>query len=63
MFNPAEDYNLLLVISIAFGLVHIFYGLSINAYIKLGMESLDALYDVGFWYLALIGAIDFYYLW
>ena len=60
LFNPAEDYNLLLVISIAFGLVHIFYGLSINAYIKIrDGKFLDALYDVGFWYLALIGAIGF----
>ena len=46
--------------SIAFGLVHIFYGLSINAYIKIrDGKFLDALYDVGFWYLALIGAIGF----
>ena len=60
LFNPAEDYNILLVISIIFGLIHIFYGLGISAYLNIrDGRLLDAIYDVGFWYLALIGAIGF----
>lgn len=60
VFNPAEDYNALLIISIGFGLIHIFYGLGIKAYISIREgKPMDALYDVGFWYLALIGAIGF----
>ena len=40
------------------GIVHIFFGMGALAYtdIKQG-KPLDALYDVGFWYLLLIGAI------
>jgi V/A-type H+-transporting ATPase subunit I len=60
LFNPAEDYNALLIISIGFGLIHIFYGLGIKAYVSIrDGKPLDALYDVGFWYLALLGAIGF----
>ena len=58
LFDPAKDYNTLLVLSIAFGLIHIYFALGIKAYklIKSG-KPMDALYDVGFWYLALTGSI------
>jgi V/A-type H+-transporting ATPase subunit I len=58
LFNPAKDYQSLLILSIAFGLIHIFFALGIKAYINIrNGKFLDALYDVGFWFFALIGAI------
>ena len=58
LFNPAEDYNSLLVLSIIFGLIHIFFALGIKAYMNIrDGKILDALFDVGFWYMALIGGI------
>lgn len=60
LINPAEEYNSLLVLSIIFGIFHIFYGLAINAYMSIrDGRPLDALYDVGFWFLALLGSIGF----
>lgn len=58
IFDPAKDYNTLLILSIAFGLIHIYFALGIKAYklIKSG-KPMDALYDVGFWYMALTGSI------
>lgn len=58
LFDPAADYNSLLILSIVFGLIHIYYGLALQAYVlvKEG-KHIDALFDVGFWYLALTGAI------
>lgn len=58
LMDPATDYQSLLVLSIAFGLVHIFFALGISAYLKIREGNIkDAIYDVGFWYLALIGGI------
>lgn len=58
LIDVAVEYNLLLIISIAFGILHIFVALGIHAYLNLrDGKPLDALYDVGFWYMALIGAI------
>lgn len=58
LFDPANDYNSLLILSIVFGLIHIYFALALKAYvlIKDGKKK-DALFDVGFWYLALTGAI------
>jgi len=58
LFNPAEDYQSLLILSIAFGLIHIFFALGLKAYMYIrDGKVLDAVYDVGFWVLALVGAI------
>lgn len=58
LLNPAEQYTELLGLSIIFGLIHIFFALGIKAYLNIrDKKYLDALYDVGFWYMALIGAI------
>ncbi len=58
LINPAEQYNQLLVISIIFGIVHIFFALGIKAYILIrDGQPLNALFDVGFWYMALTGGI------
>jgi len=58
LISPATEYQKLLILSIAFGGIHLFYALGIKAYrsLKEG-KPLDALYDVGFWYMALMGAI------
>lgn len=58
LINTTEEYNLLLILSIAFGGLHIFFALGIQGYmdIKKG-KLLDALFDVGFWYMSLCGGI------
>lgn len=58
LINPSEDYILLLIIAIAIGIVHIFYSLGIQGYIAIrDGRPLDALFDVGLWYMLLGGAI------
>ncbi len=58
LFEPAEDYNTLLILSIIFGLIHIYFALAIKAYVLIHNGKVkDALFDVGLWYLALTGAI------
>ena len=55
LINPTEDVNTLLVASIVFGVIQIFFGLCIKAYtlIKSGKPK-DAFYDVGSWLITLI---------
>ena len=55
LINPTEDVNTLLIASIVFGVVQIFFGLCIKAYslIKSGKPK-DAFYDVGSWLITLI---------
>ena len=58
LVNPAKQYNSLLIGSIIFGIVHIFIGLGIKAYLLIrDGKSLDAVYDVLFWYMALMGGM------
>jgi V/A-type H+-transporting ATPase subunit I len=60
LFNPAEDYNTLLVLSIIFGLIHIYFALGLKAYLSIRDGNIkDAIFDVGFWYMALTGGIVF----
>ncbi len=58
ILDPTTQYMEVLILSIAFGIVHIYVGLGLDAYnnIKKG-KFLDAIYDTGFWYMALTGAI------
>lgn len=57
-FNPIDDPTRLLIWSLGFGVVHIFLGMAINAYmlIKRG-HFWDAVFDVFSWYVLIIGAI------
>ena len=57
-FNPIDDPTRLLIWSLGFGVVHIFLGMAINAYmlIKRG-HFWDAVFDVFSWYILIIGAI------
>lgn len=57
LFDPAKDYNSLLILSIVFGFIHIYFALGLKAYSLIRDGKLkDAIFDVGFWYLALTGA-------
>lgn len=55
LVDPAKDVNTILITSVVFGIVQIFCGLGIKAYmlIRIGKYK-DALYDVGVWVLTLI---------
>lgn len=58
LIDPAVEYNTILVISIIFGLIHVYFALGLKAYISIRDGNImDALYDVGFWYMALTGGI------
>ena len=60
LITPATQYNELLIISIAFGIVHLFFALGLKAYLSIrDKRYLDALFDVGFWYMALAGGTVF----
>lgn len=57
-FNPVEDPMKLLIFSLALGIVHIFIGMGIKAYMQIKDGHLfDAICDEGFWYLTIIGII------
>ncbi|MEA4921912.1 MAG: V-type ATP synthase subunit I [Eubacteriaceae bacterium] len=56
-FSPMEDPTRLLIFSLLFGVIHLFVGMGIHAYmmIKRG-KPMDAVCDVFSWYLVIIGA-------
>lgn len=56
--NPLDEPMTVLIVSFAFGIIHLFVGLGVKAYILIrdGM-ILDAIFDVGFWYLFIIGPV------
>ena len=55
-FDPLSEPMRLLVVSLILGAIHLFVGMGVQAYmdIKDG-RPLDALFDIGLWYLLLIG--------
>lgn len=57
-FDPVKDPVTLLIFSLGLGVVHIFVGMGIK-FVNLCRHGhwLDAIFDVGFWYLLLIGLI------
>ena len=60
LIDPAEDSTLLVIFSLILGGIHIFFALGIKAYMNIrDGKPKDALYDVGFWYMAVLGAIGF----
>lgn len=57
-FNPVQDPMKLLLFSFALGGIHLFLGMGIKAYVLIRRgQVLDAVYDIGFWYLLLIGLV------
>lgn len=60
LVDPATDYMILLVVSIIFGAIHIFFALGIKAYMYIrNKDYVGAMFDVGFWYMAIAGGIGF----
>jgi len=60
LVDPANQYQELLVGSMVFGLIHLFFGLGIKGYMYIrDKKYFDALCDVGFWYMAVAGGIVF----
>lgn len=58
LIDPSADIITLMIICVAFGFLHLMFGLGLNAYMIIRDGSWkDAFYDVGFWYMTLIGGI------
>ena len=55
LIDPNKDVTTILIVSVIFGAVQIFFGLGIKAYmlLKAGKPK-DAFYDVGAWVITLI---------
>ena len=59
-FNPLEEPMTLLIFSLILGGIHIFVGMGVQAYMYIrDGHPLDALFDIGLWYLLLIGLVLF----
>ncbi len=55
-FNPIDDPTKLLIFSLLFGVVHLFAGMGINAYMMIRRGNLkDAVFDVFSWYMVIVG--------
>ena len=56
LIDPHSEYNRVLIMSLIFGFIHLIMGLAIKAYLYIrDGKAIYALYDVGFWYMALTG--------
>lgn len=60
LINPTENNMAMIGLSVAIGVINIFFGLGIQGFsaIRRG-RPMDAVYDVLFWYMALLGAMAF----
>lgn len=57
-FNPLDDPMKLLIFCFILGALHLFLGMGLSAWLSIkDGRPLDALFDVGFWYILLIGAV------
>ncbi|MFJ6959961.1 MAG: V-type ATP synthase subunit I, partial [Ligilactobacillus ruminis] len=55
-FNPLEDPMKLLIFSLILGVIHLFIGMGIQAYMQIkDRKIVDAVCDEGFWYLTILG--------
>ena len=55
-FSPLENPVLMMAVSLGLGVVHVFTGMGAKAYMLIrDKKPLDALFDVGAWYMTLIG--------
>ena len=60
LIDTSKDFTTLLILSVSLGVVHLFFGLGIKGYMLIrDKKYLDAVYDVLFWYMAIVGAIVF----
>ena len=56
--DPSKDYIAMIMLSMILGGIHIFFALAIKAYMDIrDHKPLDALYDVGSWYMIIVGAV------
>ncbi|MGB4439492.1 MAG: V-type ATP synthase subunit I [Sedimentibacter sp.] len=54
--NPMEEPMTLLIFSFVFGIIHLFTGMAIQAYMLIrDGKPMDAVFDIGFWYGFIIG--------
>lgn len=59
-FAPMEEPMTLLIFSLILGAIHLFTGMAIQAYVLVkDGKPLDALFDIGLWYVLLIGLVLF----
>ncbi len=57
-FNPLDDPMKLLIFSLALGIIHLFIGMGIKAYMQIKEGNwIDAICDEGFWYFTIVGLI------
>ena len=57
-FNPLDDPMKMLIFSLALGIIHLFTGMAIKAYMQIKEGHwFDALCDEGFWYITILGLI------
>ncbi|MCI8609829.1 MAG: V-type ATP synthase subunit I [Firmicutes bacterium] len=57
-FNPIEDPMTLLYFSLALGIIHLFVGMGIKAYMQIkDGKWFDAVCDEGFWYMTILGLL------
>lgn len=55
-FNPLEDPMKLLIFSLILGVIHLFIGMGIQAFMQIkDGKFVDAVCDEGFWYLTILG--------
>ncbi|QQK07421.1 V-type ATP synthase subunit I [Miniphocaeibacter halophilus] len=60
ILSPSNDSMKMIMVSLVLGGIHLFFGLAIQAYMKIrDKKIMDAIFDVGFWYMTLIGIIVF----
>lgn len=58
LFNPSEDFMSIMIISVAIGIIQIFYSLGIKAYISVrNGQPKDVFYESISWGLALLGIV------
>lgn len=56
LIDPLKDPMTILILSVAFGFIHLLTGMAVNAYLLIRRgRAWDAVCDVGFWYMVLIG--------
>ena len=56
LLDPMNDPVTILILSFVMGAIHIFVAMGFNAYLMIKRGHVwDAIFDVGFWYLVLIG--------
>lgn len=60
LLDPLQNPMPILIMAFVVGYIHIMVGLGLKAYLMIRRgHALDALFDVGFWYMVLVGLVIF----